>query len=358
MRIEAADGVKRAPPYNEPMTLCALGLAAMLVGGDAASLLAELGLQRETTTWVLPAEKTLDRALREARGLDRKTRSARKNSVRMAKNLKDLDREIERLTRRRRAIGNQLPGLAGDPRRHNQAVATLNQIGVRLAELYEYKVASDEPAKIEQALATANQAYIQHLLNTRRAVDGAIEQYAQLATDPRIGVALAELAEADQRAYTLGPTRRFLKNLQRLEHLESVIQTDRITMRRHAGTWWVPVVFNREVTTELLFDSGASTVSLPARIAAQIGLTPSAADTMTRVSLADGSVVEATVMTIPFLRVGMFEEADVRCIVLPPEYPDAPALLGGSFINRFRYTIDTGDGILTLHRIEDDKSRK
>ena len=340
------------------MTLCALGLAAMLLGGDAAALLNEKSLKREATTWVLPTEKTLYRALREVRSLDRKVRSAKKDNVRMAKNLKDLDQEIEKLTRRRRAIGNQLPGLAGDPRRHNQAVATLNQIGVRLAELYEYKVASDEPAKIEQALATANQAYIQHLLNTRRAVDEALEQYAQLAADPRIGVALAELAEADQRAYTLGPTRRFLKNLQRLEHFESVIQTDRITMRRHAGTWWVPVVFNREVTGELLFDSGASTVSLPARLAAQIGLTPSAADTMTRVSLADGSVVEAAVMTIPFLRVGTFEAADVRCIVLPPEYRNAPALLGGSFINRFGYTIDTGEGTLTLHRIEDDTNRK
>jgi len=341
------------------MTLCALGLAAaMLLPGDARSLLAELGLQREATTWVLPAESELNRALRDVRSLDRKAKRARKDSVRMAKNLKDLDRQIEKLTRRRRAIGDQLPGLARDPRRHNQAVATLNQIGVRLAELYEYKVASDEPAKVDQALAATAQAYIQHLLDTRRVVDGAIQQYAQLAVDPQIGVALAELTGADERTHTLGPTRRFLKNLQRLERLESVIRTDRITMRRHAGTWWVPVVFNREVTRELLFDSGASTVSLPARIAAQIGLTPSATDTMTRVSLADGSVVEAAVMTIPFLRVGTFEAADVRCIVLPPEYPNAPALLGGSFLNQFGYTIDTGAGILTLRRIEDSTNRK
>ena len=340
------------------MTLFALGLAAMLLGGDAAALLDEKGLKREAATWVLPAEQAINRALREVRGLDRKTKSAKKNSARMERNLKDLDREIQKLTRRRRAIGDQLPGFAGDARRHNQAVATLNQIGIRLAELYEYKVASDEPAKVELALVAAKQAYIQHLLNTRRVVDAAVERYAQLSADAEVGVALAELAEDGQRTYTLGPTRRFLKNVQRLERLEAVIQTDRITMRRHAGTWWVPVVFNRKVTRELLFDSGASTVSLPARLAAEIGLTPSAGDTVTRVSLADGSVVEAAVMTIPFLRVGTFEAADVRCIVLPPEFPNAPALLGGSFINRFGYSIDTGDGTLTLHRIKDGTSRK
>jgi len=341
------------------MNLLVLCLAtAMLAGRDAAALLDEKGLRRETTTWVLPAESELNRAMRDVRSLDRKVKSARKDSARMAKNLKDLDREIEKLTRRRRAIGDQLPGLAGNPRRHNQAVATLNQIGVRLTELYEYKAASDEPAKVAQALAAAGQGYIQHLLDTRRVVDGAIARYARLAEDPEVGVALAELSTADERTYTLGPTRRFLKNLQRFERLESVLQTDRITMRRHAGTWWVPVVFNRDFTRELLFDSGASTVSLPARIAAQIGLTPTAADPVIRVSLADGSVVEAVLMTIPFLRVGMFEATDVRCIVLPPEYPNAPALLGGSFLNRFGYAIDTSDGTLTLHRIEDSTNRK
>ncbi len=336
----------------------ALALATILAGADPASLLKERGLERETTTWVLPAESELNRALRDVRSLDRKVKSARKDSARMAKNLKDLDREIDNLTRRRREISNQLPRLASDPRRHNQAIAVLNQIGVRLAVLYEYKVASDEPAEVEQRLAAARQGYIQHLLDVRRAVDAAVERYARLAEDPDVGVAIADLGRDDERTYTLGPSRRFLKHVQLLERLEKVIQTDRITMRRHAGTWWVPVVFNREVTRELLFDSGASTVSLPARLAAEIGLTPSATDTMTRVSLADGSIVEATVMTIPLLRVGTFEAADVRCIVLPPEFPNAPALLGGSFINRFGYKIDTGAGTLTLHRLEDDTPRK
>jgi aspartyl protease family protein len=341
------------------MNLIVLGLVtAILAGLDAAALLDEKGLRRETTTWVLQSESDLNRALRDIRSLDRKVKSARKDSVRMAKNLKDLDREIEKLTRRRRAIGDQLPGLAGDPRRHNQAVAKLNQIGVRLTELYEYKANSDEPAKVAQTLTAAGQGYIQHLLNTRRVVDEAIQRYTQLAADQQVGDALSELGRADGRTYTLGPSQRFLKNLQHFERLESVIQTDRITMRRHAGTWWVPVVFNREITRELLFDSGASTVSLPARIAAEIGIMPSVDDTRIRVSLADGSVVEAASMTIPFMRVGLFEATDVRCIVLPPEFPDAPALLGGSFINRFGYTIDTGDGTLTLHRIEDSRNRK
>ena len=54
------------------MNLLVLGLAAAtLAGSDAATLLDDKGLQRETTMWVLPAESELNRALRDARSLDR-----------------------------------------------------------------------------------------------------------------------------------------------------------------------------------------------------------------------------------------------------------------------------------------------
>ena len=91
-----------------------------------------------------------------------------------------------------------------------------------------------------------------------------------------------------------------------------------------------------------------------AALAAQIGLFPSPTDPTTHLWVADGSVIVATVMTIPLARVGTFEVKNVRCIVLPPEYKNAPALLGGSFLNRFGYRIDTGTATLTLHRLDDD----
>ena len=346
--------------YNDTMSFPSLGLTVVLLvlaASDAASLLKERGLQRRATTWVLPAEADLGRALRRVATFDRAVKNARKASARMARNLKDLDREIDSLTQRRRRISNQLPQLAGrDVRLHNQAIATLNQIGIRLAELYEYKVTSDEPAEVQTNLAAARQSYIQHLLDTRRAVNEVLGTYDELSNDAVVTEAIAE-SDGDQRQpFTLGPSRRYLGHIKRLERLEGSVHSEQITMRRHAGTFWVPVVFNRTITRELLFDSGASTISLPARMAAEIGLAPSDSDTTTRVSLADGSVVVASVRTIPFVRVGSFEARDVRCIVLPPEYINAPALLGGSFINRFGYSIDTGTGTLTLHRLDDASS--
>ena len=359
MKVHPACRVKyvKRRRYNDAMSVHAFGLTAILLalaGPDAASLLKERGLERQATTWILPAEADLGRALHKVGTFDRVVKKARKADARMARNLKGLDREIESLTKRRRQISNQLPQLARrDARLHNQAIATLNQISIRLAELYEYKVSSDEPARIETELAAARQSYIQHLLDTRRAVDEVLGTYDELSSDAQVTEAIAELGRAQQESFTLGPSRRYLGYVKRLERFEASVHTEQIALRRQAGTYWVTVVFNRKVTRELLFDSGASTISLPASMAAEIGLAPSSADTTTRVSLADGSVVEASVRTIPFVRVGSFEARDVRCIVLPPEFTNAPALLGGSFINRFGYTIDTGAGMLTLHRLDD-----
>lgn len=339
------------------MRLPAFGLTALLLalaGPDFVSLLRERGLERQGRTWVLAAESNLHRALRDIGTFDRAVKKAAKAGARMARNLKGLDREIESLTQQRRRISSGLPELARrDARRHNQAVATLNQISVRLAELYEYKVNSDEPAEVEMAMAAARQSYIQHLLDTRRAVDEVLRTYHGLSTDAPVTEAIDELGRAQEQSFTLGPSRRYLGHLKHLERFEARVHTEQIPLRRQAGTYWVPVVFNRTVTRELLFDSGASTISLPARMAAEIGLGPGSADTTTRVTLADGSVVEASVRTIPFVRVGTFEAHDVRCIVLPPEFTNAPALLGGSFLNRFGYTIDTGASTLTLHRLDD-----
>ena len=347
------------------MVLRACGLAAIslaltvgVVSGndsqDAASLLEARGLDRQGTVWILKDESKLNRALRDVRNLDRKVKTARKAAARMARNLEGLDDEMESLKRRRRQIGEQLPRL--DARRHNQAVATLNQLTVRLAELHELKYTSEEPAEVRTALAAATQGYIQHILDTRRAADEVTKDYKELAGDLEITAALTELSRAQEQSLTLGPSRRFVKGVKHLQRLEKAIHSEQISLRRRAGTFLVPVNFNGKVTRELIFDSGASAVSLPAALAAEIGLTPSPSDPTTHVWLADGSVIQATVMTIPLTRVGTFEARNVRCIVLPPEYKNAPALLGGTFLNRFGYKIDTGTATLTLHRLDDDST--
>ena len=75
------------------MDLLAIALVAMLLSGDAATLLGEKDLERDATTWVLPSEAEFGRALRDVRTFDRSVKTAKRDSARRAKNMKDRDRE-------------------------------------------------------------------------------------------------------------------------------------------------------------------------------------------------------------------------------------------------------------------------
>ena len=116
-------------------------MAATVAGaGDskqAVDLLEHKGLARRGATYVLPAESSLIDGFRAITDLQRKLREAQEAKARVDDQTRAIDREIEALTSQRRQLSDQLPRLAkDDPKRHNQAVAEINQISVRLAELY------------------------------------------------------------------------------------------------------------------------------------------------------------------------------------------------------------------------------
>jgi clan AA aspartic protease (TIGR02281 family) len=116
------------------------------------------------------------------------------------------------------------------------------------------------------------------------------------------------------------------------------------------------VTFNGKVTKPLAYDTGASSVVLPASLAAQIGLKPGKDDPTVRAQVVDGSVVEAKQMTIPSVRVGKFTFKDVVCIVMTADRKNAPPLLGQTFLRNLTYKFSGGTLVLT--RVETSEADK
>jgi len=114
----------------------------------------------------------------------------------------------------------------------------------------------------------------------------------------------------------------------------------------------VEVVLGGERVQRMIFDTGASYVTLPGSVAREMGMTPGEANRVINLRIADGSTVAGRLMTLSSVRVGPFESRDVPCVVLPEEMASAPALLGGSFLRDYTYEIDPGRGMLTLTRVE------
>lgn len=99
-------------------------------------------------------------------------------------------------------------------------------------------------------------------------------------------------------------------------------ETDRLQLRKEGGIYWVDVTFNGKVTKSLAYDTGASSVSIPEAMAAEIGL-KTTGEGLTQI--ADGSVVpvkksEATIT------VGKFTIDNVECTIVPPK--NQPHTLG------------------------------
>jgi clan AA aspartic protease (TIGR02281 family) len=99
---------------------------------------------------------------------------------------------------------------------------------------------------------------------------------------------------------------------------EGGTETDRIPLTKDGGIYWLDVTFNGTTTRKLAYDTGASSILLPAGMAAEIGLKPRKGDESVLVQVADGSTVPARVTTIASVKVGRFTARDVEATVLPP----------------------------------------
>ena len=100
-----------------------------------------------------------------------------------------------------------------------------------------------------------------------------------------------------------------------------------------------------------LLDTGATYCALSARKANQLGVRPRPEDPRVTVTTGSG-VLKAPLVVLPSLVVGGFEERDIETLIIlnHPVPGDLEGILGLSFLNRFRFTIDPEASELILRR--------
>jgi clan AA aspartic protease (TIGR02281 family) len=379
-----------------------------LAGGPEDDLLRSKGLRLSGSIYVLPAEDEVKSASEVAAAQLRAYRLAdlelkdfergaagRKAAIealtqrRSALNqqylqtMPGLRAQVQALTRQQAALRRQLPGLRQAAlytrngyaaMQHNQVVemiealgdridllqdqgnqltATLNELTDRLKLLSE---GGDESGFAREARARAGrrrEAYLQALLELRTLVDATDDRYAALASDAEVTGALEALNRRSKRIeYQLGPRRKYRDCVKALERAEARVTTETLELHEDRGVLWIDVALNGKVAEPMVFDTGASLVSLPSDLAARVGLRPTAADPTIELHTADGSVVDGKLMKLATVRVGKFTVADVPCVVLPPDKKGVDPLLGGSFLRHFLYEISPESGRLSLTRVD------
>jgi clan AA aspartic protease (TIGR02281 family) len=117
-----------------------------------------------------------------------------------------------------------------------------------------------------------------------------------------------------------------------------------IPFERMGSVMRVQVRLNDHVEAPFLIDTGASGVSLPARIADQLGIRVTSSTPTLTMHTANG-VVARPVVTLDAVELGGARVEGLRATVNPTM---EIGLLGGTFFNNFVYQVDAAAGVIRL----------
>jgi aspartyl protease family protein len=322
------------------------------IPADARATLEDAGLKVTTGGLSLPEEVELGKSVRELAkqkkammGADREVYAAQRELNSLREQLHELDLQHTNLSAELTTVTDTVS--------NNRIVGALNATRGQMRQLLEQSNQSTDRLKEARKKASEiRESYVQDVLSMRAKADEVTQQWARLAEDAAITAALERVNSALGAKFALKPSSSFTANMKQLKTMEDAVSSEAIKLENEGNSLWVTVMVNGKHTKRMIVDSGASTISLPDRMVRDMGIENLSSGMPIRVSLADGRVVPATLIKLGSVRVGKFTVEDVECCVLGPEAPDAPPLLGMSFLGQFKFEVDAQQAELKLVRVD------
>ena len=335
--------------------LAALNFGGLALAEDKAEdILKAKGVRRVGTYLALADETELTKGLATA-AIDRLKKAVRDSAaelVQVEKKIAEAKDLITTYSQQRRQMNAALGAGNLSVERHNQIVTQFTDLGERIRQLENLDPAKELKTPREKA-NSAREAYIQHVLDLRTLADKIARSYVDLAADATVKAAVEQLNKETGKVYELVESKTFQTKLKDLKKLEDSVLSESIQLRTDGSdTYHVSTVLNNKYTKELVIDSGASVMSLPHKMAAEVGVEPKSTDKDIILRLADGREVQAKLVKIPQVRVGKFIVENVECAVMPENLINAAPILGMSFLKNFSFKIDSESHKLTMSKVD------
>jgi aspartyl protease family protein len=332
----------------------ALAFGSSSLSADEASAKAKLADQGIRVTHAglsLTDEADLNKAFGEAAVLKRKMAVAARDLEAIQEQDEEIHENVRELTQQNVAINRQLAA-SRNRYLHNQLVGAANaNVSEMKLMMQGQEQSKKEVDRIRQSANAAREKYVEQILKTRELADAVLEKYSTLAEDKEVQSALDEWNAAAKTKFKLAPSRMLKLHLKRLQALERTVISDKISLRRQGESYYVSVVINGQPAQELIVDSGANTVMLPYKIAQECGVSVDASSPDVTIGTANGGRSKAKLAMADTIRIGKFTANNVQCIVLGPEATNAPALLGMSFLNRYKFELNAQGSTLSMMEV-------
>lgn len=323
---------------------------------EAEAALKAKGLTRRMTCFCLAEEAELAKLLQGRQSEAGKRKKAFDDAQAKATAAKaeadDLETKAQQLRQEYDAIRVQLQAAPQNSpvqfrlaERNNLLVSLLDAVPARMQQ------AEKSLKETRAAAATQRESFIDYVMQLRKKYDALLARYKQLADDAEVSKALEQFNAGTPRTCTLGPLKT---TTDALKKLEGGVLSDSIPIHEvHGGNWMTYVTINNKPPLEFMIDTGASLISLPYKMAAALGLSPTSESPEITCTLADGRPIKCRLVTADTVRLGRFEVKGVKCAVLPEECPEATPLLGMSYLGNFTFKIDKGQGVLAMSGIDE-----
>ncbi|HEY2252864.1 MAG TPA: TIGR02281 family clan AA aspartic protease [Planctomycetaceae bacterium] len=322
------------------------------IPAEAKATLEEAGFKVTTGGLSLPDEVELGKEVRE---------SAKQKKAMMAadREVYAAQRELNNLREQMNELKVQMTNLSAELTRVTDAVSNNRIVGALRATdgqidllVEQSKQSTDRLKEARKKANEIRETYVQDVLEMRSKADDIAQKWDKSAADGDIKAALDKINDALGTKFVLKPSTSFGANLKQLKTMEEAVSSEAIKLENERNSLWVNVMVNGKHSQRMIVDSGANCISLPDKMIKDMGIEIGSSGVPVRVSLADGREVPATLIKLASVRVGKFTVEDVECCVLGREAPDAPPLLGMSFLGQFKFEVDSQQAELKLVKVD------
>jgi hypothetical protein len=327
------------------VSVCSLALAAStLIAGDSAKSPEEFfkskGLIKTGFMLIVPEEQALHdavNALRTAKGklatAAAKIRNADAQIKTAVANLKTMEAELHD-TNVRMANGQNDNQTIG---RHNLLIDQIKDQAQKISDLIDGK----------EKLLVSRSDYITAALDASDKADAAVHAYDGPHADKELAAFIDKYNLTAKPKVKLGPSAYCNEDLALVKQCKADVTSGSIPITTEGGVPNVQVLLNGSFTQTMIWDSGATMVSLSSKTARALDLHPTDSDPVVEMTIADGRTVKARIMTLDSIRIGSFTVEHLPCIV-PPNGTQGADPLGNDFQHHFQFKLDINAATLQL----------
>jgi len=133
-----------------------------------------------------------------------------------------------------------------------------------------------------------------------------------------------------------------------LRGLDDLKLAREIPLRREGNSFYISVTLNGGVTEEFVLDTGCSTILINSELARRLNLDPRSIVGGGISTIADGSSMQVKNIYLDSVETSGMRAGNVPAQISINDNGNTPLLLGMSYLERFRFSIDAQRGILVL----------